>query len=106
MQKLFIFLLTLPLFADEPICVRNYGEDTCKQFPSAYALVKPLNEDLDEGGICARVYLEFYCSYVNKEYSEVLTLEGKKICVLNTNQPPVANLCESTPQFYAYIRAK
>lgn len=107
MYKLFFasLLLLTEIQAATPICVRNYGETTCTQLPQYYALVRSLNEE-EDGSVCARIYSSFHCMLTPQEYNTIKTIDGKKICVLNTNQPPVSNLCVSTPQFYAYVRAE
>ncbi len=104
-KLLFVSLIvSLVATAAEPICVRNYGEAICGQFPDTYTMVKPLEEE--DLTICARIYSAFFCAGSKKEYNLVESVKGETICVLNTNQPPVSNLCVSTPQFYNYIRAK
>lgn len=95
------------LMAAEPICVRNYGEAICGQFPDTYTFVQPADTDEeDEVKVCARIYNAFFCAGAQKEYNLVTALNGEKICVLNTNQPPVSNLCATVSQFYNYIKSK
>ncbi len=105
MRIVWIMLWSMPLAAATPICVRNYGDVACQQLPQGYGYVLPLDPN-SSNKICARLYDAFYCTEASKDYEEVATVSGEAACVLNDNQPPVANLCESTPDDFAYIRAQ
>ena len=87
------------------MCVRNYakqgGSTVCTSFGMHYTNLRHLTEDATE--VCTRIYDDFYCE-TGSEYEYVTNLKGKRICTLNYNQPPVANFCDSVPQFYDYIR--
>lgn len=107
-----IFIATVALlitysqsFADHPICVRNYmGDDAknpCEISKESYTYVLPLTEAGKR--VCTRIYLDFYCNMTSKEYERVNSVDKTKICVMNYNQPPVANYCQSAPQYYDYI---
>ncbi|MCB0417680.1 MAG: hypothetical protein KDD39_08525 [Bdellovibrionales bacterium] len=99
---LFAFLGCLAQ-AEDWVCVRNYTTDqgsACNLKTKSYEWVQHATEQ--EKPVCARVYPEFYCQG-SKEFTRVETVEGEEICVMNYAQPPVANYCESAPQFYDYV---
>lgn len=103
-----LVLLLLPFasaFADKPTCVRNYvgtdGKYACDVFSNSYTWVYPYDAQIKK--VCTRIYSPVMCDTAPKEYNEVEALDGTTICVLNNNQPPVANLCDSLPRFYQYI---
>lgn len=109
MRSLFIGLVVFSasVWAAHPICVRHYAEkdgiDVCERFPDAYAYVAPLNTNLVKP-VCARMYMGLYCKQSPNLYEYVESLNKGRICVLNDNQPPVSQLCETVPQFYEYIK--
>ncbi len=99
-------LFSASLFSAHPICVRNFPEkdgiNFCEKFSDVYAYVTPLKSDLHKP-ICTRMYESLFCKQ-SQTYEPVVSLNKGTICVLNDNQPPVANLCESLPELYAYIK--
>ena len=101
---LFIWMLSHVAIGANPICVRDYkgpsGERPCAMEKS-YVWVATLDEEKERA--CTRNYSNFYCENA-KEFEWVESTDRKRVCVLNNNQPPVANLCFSTPEFYAYIK--
>ena len=90
----------------DQVCVRNYGGAggmmTCNQFPEMYAFVVPVQPT--EIAVCTRIYSSAYCSGVPGTYVTVKDEKGKEICVLNNDQPGVANLCQSAPKQFVYIK--
>lgn len=111
MRKLKLWSLVLfavPLasaFADKPTCVRNYagtdGKYACDVYSNSYTWVYPADAAIKK--VCTRIYSPVMCDTAPKEYNEVEALDGTTICILNHNQPPVSNLCDSLPRFYNYI---
>ncbi|MEZ4752505.1 MAG: hypothetical protein R3B54_18300 [Bdellovibrionota bacterium] len=100
-----VFVCTVG-FAEDYVCVRNYTTEqgsACNLKTQSYAWVTHATEV--EKPVCARIYADFYCQGT-KEFTVVETVEGQEICVMNYAQPPVANYCESAPQFYDYVLRK
>ena len=108
MKFLFLLGFSLSALAADPMCVRNYAkqgaESVCENQKQFYASVTHLINA--ESKVCTRIYADFYCETAPKEYQKVMTTDRREICTLNYNQPPVANFCESVPEFYDYIQRK
>lgn len=105
-QVLFSLLLGIAGVAQsaDPVCIRNYksaGASACDNFPNAYTHVYALDSRLTPA--CARIYSPLYCEQAAKDFAEIAALDGTQVCVMNFNQPPVANLCDTQPQFYIYV---
>ncbi|MBY0371325.1 hypothetical protein K2X33_11600 [bacterium] len=103
-RLLTLALLSASAFADDPVCIRNYkglNASACESFPGSYTGVYAKIAALTPA--CARIYAPFYCETDPKDYTEITAVDGSQICVMNYNQPPVANLCETLPQFYIYV---
>ena len=102
-----LIVFSTSLWAAHPICVRHYAEkdgiDVCERFSDTYAYVAPLKAELQKP-VCARMYMPLYCAQSPNLYEWVNSLNKGRICVLNDNQPPVSQLCETVPQFYEYIK--
>ncbi len=103
--SLVLFSFPFSAFADKPTCVRNYtgpsGQYACDTNPNSYTWVYPHDPAVKK--VCTRIYSPVLCDNSPKEYNEVGAKDGTTICVLNQNQPPVSNLCDTMPRFYSYI---
>jgi hypothetical protein len=99
-------LFSASLFAAHPICVRHYAEkdgvNLCERFADIYAFVQPLKANMTKP-VCTRIYQDFFCQQ-SKTYEVIPSLNKGPICILNENQPPVSNFCESVPDFYEYVQ--
>ena len=105
-QFFYLFLilgLVLSLRAiSEPICVRNYlaqGGDPCAKYPTIFVYVRDVENE--QRIMCTRKQHGAYCGSA-KEYNWVVTADGKSACVMNYNQPPIANFCKDLPDLYGY----
>lgn len=101
-----LLIFSASVWGAHPICVRHYapkdGVDVCERFSLTYAYLEPLRKDL-EVPVCARIYADLFCEQATT-YEYVNSLNRGRVCVLNDNQPPVSQLCETVPQFYEYIK--
>lgn len=106
--SMLLFISSAAMASPPKVCVRNYPADAdvspCKRFPESYTYAIPWKPDLeDDSMVCTRIYGETYCDISPKEYVRIPTVDGKTICVLNFDQPGVANFCQSVSDFYHWV---
>jgi hypothetical protein len=101
--SLVFLIVPISIRAANPVCVRNYDKgtnyDICAEYPQYYAYLVGKNTN---SNVCTQIQSEFYCDEA-KQYVHVPTTTGETICVMNYNQPPVSNYCDSVPQYYDYV---
>lgn len=104
-----LFLANAAILASPAkVCVRNYPADAevspCRRFPDAYTYVIPWKPGLaDDSQVCTRIYGDTYCDVSPKEYVRIPTVDGRTICALDFNQPPVSDFCVTIPDFYHWV---
>lgn len=99
-----LFLVAAVAEAATPVCVRSYRTGNtyvCDLQDNNYTYVYPVDRRVKK--VCARIYSDVMCETSPKEYNYVEAMDGTTICVMNYNQPPVSNLCDSLPMYYLYV---
>ncbi len=105
-KTILLLLWASIIYGSKPICVRNLanqGLDVCSIQPIYYTYFQALEPK--EKAVCTRIYVDKYCNS-SPEFVTVAALDGRSICVLNFNQPPLINYCESLPRYYSYLNGE
>lgn len=110
MRRLIVYFALVggaALAAPDRVCVRDFMNDggmiPCNSMTKGFAWVVPVEPR--PKAVCTRVYEAFYCDQA-KEFEWIESEDGKKICVLNNDQPGVANLCEGSPKTFVYVKRR